>query len=106
LPDHPKLLHELRLLERRTHLSGKDSIDHGRNGHDDFANAMAGVLRTLSAYPTGADLLKLYRRVNADAPSPPPPSLHPQYQRFAEPPPAVDAAWQQMVEDTCNAWRR
>jgi len=50
LPDHPQLLRELRLLERHTHRSGKDSIDHGRGGHDDFANAVCGVLRTLSSH--------------------------------------------------------
>ena len=38
LPDHPKLLRELRLLERHTHRSGKDTVDHPRNGHDDHAN--------------------------------------------------------------------
>ncbi|MGO8921407.1 MAG: terminase large subunit domain-containing protein, partial [Xanthobacteraceae bacterium] len=39
LPDHPKLLRELRLLERQTHRSGKDSVDHPRGGHDDHANS-------------------------------------------------------------------
>jgi hypothetical protein len=29
LPDHAKLLRELRLLERHTHRSGKDVVDHG-----------------------------------------------------------------------------
>jgi hypothetical protein len=48
LPDHPKLLRELRLLERHTHRSGKDSIDHPKNGHDDYANAVCGCLRGLS----------------------------------------------------------
>ena len=48
LPDHAKLLRELRLLERHTHRSGKDSIDHPRGGHDDHANAVCGVLRGLS----------------------------------------------------------
>ena len=43
LPDHPKLLRELRLLERRTHIGGKDSVDHGRYGSDDHANAYSGV---------------------------------------------------------------
>jgi hypothetical protein len=105
LPDHPQLRRELRLLERRTHRSGKDSVDHGRNGHDDFANAMAGVLRTLSANASTADLLELYRRANGDSPAPPSLGLHPQYQQFADPPPSVDAAWRQMVEDTCNAWK-
>jgi hypothetical protein len=48
LPDHPRLLRELRLLERHTHRSGRDTVDHGRNGHDDHANAVCGVLRDLS----------------------------------------------------------
>jgi hypothetical protein len=42
--NHPQLIRELRLLERRTHRSGKDVVDHGRNGHDDHANALAGAL--------------------------------------------------------------
>jgi hypothetical protein len=50
LPDHAKLLRELRLLERQTHRGGKDSVDHPRGGHDDYANAVCGVLRTLSNY--------------------------------------------------------
>jgi hypothetical protein len=35
-------------LERHTHRSGKDTVDHGRGGHDDHANVVCGVLRTLS----------------------------------------------------------
>jgi hypothetical protein len=50
LPDHARLLRELRLLERRTHRGGKDSVDHPRGGHDDHANAVCGVLRALSNY--------------------------------------------------------
>jgi hypothetical protein len=50
LPDHPKLIRELRLLERVTHRGGKDSVDHPRGQHDDHANAVCGVLRTLSNY--------------------------------------------------------
>jgi Terminase large subunit, ATPase domain len=42
LPDHPQLLRELRLLERQTHRSGRDTIDHGRRGSDDHANATLG----------------------------------------------------------------
>lgn len=42
LPDHPTLLRELRLLERRTHRSGKDTVDHGQRGRDDYANAVLG----------------------------------------------------------------
>lgn len=44
LPDHPKLLKELRCLERRVHRSGRDSVDHPSNGTDDYANAVAGSL--------------------------------------------------------------
>jgi hypothetical protein len=43
IPDHQRLLRELRLLERRTHRSGKDTVDHGRSGHDDAANALCGA---------------------------------------------------------------
>ena len=55
LPDHPRLLRELRLLERHTHRSGRDTVDHGRAGHDDYSNAVCGVLRRLSKY-RGYDL--------------------------------------------------
>ena len=44
LLDLPRLSAQLCGLERRTARSGKDSIDHGPGGHDDLANAVAGVL--------------------------------------------------------------
>ena len=44
LLDHPRLSAQLSGLERRTARSGKDSIDHAPGGHDDLANAVAGVL--------------------------------------------------------------
>ena len=44
LPEHEKLLRELRMLERRVHRSGKDSVDHPRNGADDLANSVCGAL--------------------------------------------------------------
>lgn len=50
LPDQPKLLRELRLLERTAHRGGRESVDHPRGAHDDYANACCGVLRTLSNY--------------------------------------------------------
>jgi hypothetical protein len=49
LPDHPRMLRELRLLERSTSSGGRDAVDHGRNGHDDFSNVACGVLRLLDA---------------------------------------------------------
>src|SRR5262245_63844999 len=42
VPNVSRLLRELRLLERRTHRSGRDTVDHGTNGSDDFANALCG----------------------------------------------------------------
>ena len=47
LLDHPRLVSQLCGLERRTARGGRESIDHPPNGHDDIANAVAGVL-TLS----------------------------------------------------------
>jgi hypothetical protein len=55
LPNHQRLLRELRLLERHTHRSGRDTVDHGRNGHDDHANVACGVLRKMSNH-LGYDL--------------------------------------------------
>lgn len=43
LPPLPQLNQELIALERRTTRSGRDIIDHPPNGHDDVANAVAGV---------------------------------------------------------------
>ena len=39
---------ELRSLERRTGRSGKDSVDHPPQGHDDAANALAGLMVNLT----------------------------------------------------------
>jgi hypothetical protein len=50
LPEHKRLLRELRLLERHTHRSGKDTVDHGKSGSDDYSNVACGVLRDLSNY--------------------------------------------------------
>jgi hypothetical protein len=68
LPDHPKLLRELRLLERHTARSGKDTVDHPRGGHDDHANAVCGCLRSLANY-LGFDTS--YRWFNGDDQSDP-----------------------------------
>jgi len=34
--------------ERRTHRSGKDTVEHPRNGHDDHANVVCGVFSLLA----------------------------------------------------------
>ncbi len=39
-----RLVSQLVGLERNTARGGRDSIDHARGGHDDIANAVAGVL--------------------------------------------------------------
>ncbi len=44
LLDHPRIASQLCGLERRTARSGRDSVDHAPGGHDDLANAVAGVL--------------------------------------------------------------
>jgi hypothetical protein len=43
LLDHTKLISQLTALERRTARGGRDIIDHPPNGHDDIANAVAGL---------------------------------------------------------------
>ena len=48
LPNHPKLTRELRLLERRTSRAGRDTVDHGPHGSDDYANGLAVALYGLS----------------------------------------------------------
>jgi hypothetical protein len=44
LLDHPRAIAQFANLERRTFPSGKDRIDHGRSGHDDLSNAIAGAV--------------------------------------------------------------
>jgi len=51
LLDNEKLSAQLIALERRTARGGRDSIDHPPGGHDDVANAVAGVISLLGAKP-------------------------------------------------------
>jgi hypothetical protein len=44
LLDDARLLAQILGLERRTARGGRDSIDHAPGGHDDVANAAAGVI--------------------------------------------------------------
>jgi hypothetical protein len=49
LLDHPELLHELGLLEKRLKPGGKKpTIDHPKGGHDDHANALALAVAKLA----------------------------------------------------------
>lgn len=49
LLDHKVLIDQLANLERRTRVGGKDSVTHPTGGHDDVANAVAGVVVTCFA---------------------------------------------------------
>jgi hypothetical protein len=44
LPNDAKLIRELRMLERATHRSGKDTVDHPKSGSDDRANVLCGAM--------------------------------------------------------------
>jgi hypothetical protein len=44
LPGHRRLCRELRLLERHVSRAGRDRVDHGRGGSDDYANSVFGAL--------------------------------------------------------------
>jgi hypothetical protein len=63
LLDNPKLISQLCALERRTARSGRDSVDHQPGGHDDVANAVAGVAAPLTT-DRGAAYLEFCRRFN------------------------------------------
>ncbi|MGB6662330.1 MAG: hypothetical protein WBE90_25425 [Xanthobacteraceae bacterium] len=70
LPDDARLLRELRQLERRSHRSGRDTVDHPKHLNDDLINAAAGALLQASAGVAG-----LWRRSDllvADLPVPAP----------------------------------
>ena len=49
LPRHDRLISQLASLERVTSRAGKDCITHPPNGHDDVANAVAGVASRAAA---------------------------------------------------------
>ena len=51
LLDCPRMITQFVALERRTARSGRDSIDHAPGGHDDLANAVAGVASLMGSAP-------------------------------------------------------
>ncbi|WP_017925398.1 hypothetical protein [Thioalkalivibrio sp. HL-Eb18] len=51
IPPDDRLVTQLISLERRTSRSGKDSIDHPPGGHDDRANAVAGLVAANTREP-------------------------------------------------------
>jgi hypothetical protein len=56
LPDLPRLHTQFLSLERRTARGGKDSIDHPPGGHDDLANAVAGVALEAARGVSGGEI--------------------------------------------------
>ena len=73
LPNHARLIRELRLLERRVHRSGKDSVDHGTGGSDDYSNSVCGALHLAAAtkreFKISARALELARQPPGTRPS-------------------------------------
>ena len=59
LLDSKRLTMELMGLERRTGRSGKDSVDHPPNAHDDYANAACGALSLVTAHRPTVKMVKL-----------------------------------------------
>ena len=53
IPPQARLATQLCALERRTSRGGRDSIDHAPGGHDDLANAVAGVANLLAGRRRG-----------------------------------------------------
>lgn len=65
LLDLPTLVNQLVALERRVARGGRESIDHPPNGHDDLANAVAGVVSLCQ--PGGAVFTWYVSGVSIDA---------------------------------------
>ena len=53
IPPQARLAEQLCALERRTSRGGRDSIDHAPGGHDDLANAVAGLANLLAGRRRG-----------------------------------------------------
>ncbi len=63
LPPCEKTVRQFAALERRTSRSGRDSIDHPPGGHDDRANAVAGVVAQMTQRkPQVAMILRKHHR--------------------------------------------
>jgi hypothetical protein len=59
LLDVPRLTMELMQLERRAARSGRDSVDHGPGGHDDFSNSACGALSLCAQRQAEVRVVKL-----------------------------------------------
>ena len=65
IPDHPKLLRELRLLERTATRMGREQVTHPSGCNDDLANVVFGTLHNLAG-GVGYDLETLKRAFALD----------------------------------------
>lgn len=54
-----RMVNQMANLERRVGRSGRDSVDHPQGGHDDVANAVAGVLVTCGLVPAACGTLDI-----------------------------------------------
>jgi hypothetical protein len=71
------LVRELRLLQRRTARSGKDSVDQGVGGSDDLANALCGALYLISKAASGPAIsLDAWTRILSDIRETPPSAFY------------------------------
>lgn len=61
----PKLLRELRGLERRRGTAGRDRVDHRPGSHDDRANALAGAAWCVSQQLAGGYSLRALEILNS-----------------------------------------
>jgi hypothetical protein len=59
LPDHRRLIDELRRLERRRGRLGKDSVDHPAQLSDDLANSVAGLVEMLQVQTVDLSVIRL-----------------------------------------------
>jgi hypothetical protein len=82
---HPRLHQQFLGLERRTSRVGRDIVDHAPGGHDDLANAAAGVLvRVL--------------QTNADR------QLHPLFQMFSGTAAEIEARFARVQAEFKQGW--
>jgi hypothetical protein len=58
IPNLTILIREARSLERRTTRSGRDLVDHGRSGSDDFINSVFGCISLCASSAKGAWMSK------------------------------------------------
>jgi hypothetical protein len=65
IPNDPKLLRELRGLERRRGTAGRDRVDHRPGSHDDRANALAGAAWCVSQQLAGGYSLRALEILNS-----------------------------------------